>query len=190
MTTLERIGMSLPDFLSRYDQQPFELIDGEMTPIMSPKVFGSDYTAYLLQTALQKWGVGFVFVETTFILPETPEGNWVKGSRQPDVLYLAKDRLDAYRHNTPDWMEKPLMLVPDLAIEVVSPTDRLPAVWRKVAIYLEDGVRLVWVVNPIRESITVFAADDAPFTLSADQTLSGGDVLPGFQFPLSSLFKK
>jgi len=185
---IERIGMSLDEFLRRQDEQPFELIDGEIIPIMSPKMFGSDYFARLIQRALDRDGRGEVFVETTFILPETPEGNWVKGSRQPDVLFLDKARYAEYLKNNPNWKRRPLMLIPDLAVEIVSPTDRMPKVWRKAAIYLDDGVRLVWVINPMRNTVTVFAGDDPPITLNTTQTLDGGDVLPGFTLPLAPFF--
>lgn len=180
--------MPLADFLRRYDEQPFELIDGEMIPL-SAKVFGSDYVAWTLQNALTQIGSGYVFIETTFILPDTPEANWVKGSRQPDVLYLAKERLDVYRRETADWRLKPLTLVPDVAVEIVSPTDRLPKVWRKAAVYLEDGVRLVWVINPMREAVTIYASDEPPITLHRDGLLNGGAVLPGFSMAVHKLFE-
>src|SRR5215469_15802317 len=112
--TTERVGMSIEEFWRRQEEQPFELIDGEIIPLMTPKVFASDYYARLIQRALDEDGRGEVFVETTFILPETPDGNWVKGSRQPDVLFLDKARFDNYLKNTPNWKRSALMLIPDL----------------------------------------------------------------------------
>ncbi len=190
--SVERIGMSIEEFWRRQDEQPFELIDGEIIPLMTPKIFASDLYAKQIETALEQFTIpnqlGTVFVETTFILPDTSDRNWVKGSRQPDVLFLEKARLEDYRKNTPDWKQRALMLIPDLAIEIVSPTDRMPKVWRKAAVYLEDGVRLVWVINPMRNTVTVFAGDESPITLDATQTLLGGDVLPGFSLSLAQFF--
>ena len=187
--TLPREGMALDEFLRRQDEQPFELIDGEEILIMTPKMFGSDYDAHFVQRILERATQGDVFIEATFILPDTLNSNWVKGSRQPDIMYLAEGRLAAYRAAHPDWRIKPLMLVPDLAVEIVSPTDRLPKVWRKAIVYLEDGVRLVWVINPMRQMVTIFAQDEAPITLYAADTLNGGDVLPGFSLALNTLFE-
>ncbi len=189
MVALQRTGMPLDEFLRRQDEQPFELIEGEIVPIMSPKSFGSDYIARLFQRALDRYGNGDVFIETTFILPDTPDAQWVKGSRQPDVLYIAPGRLETYRKEHMDWRIRPLMLVPDLAIEVVSPTDRLSKVWRKTALYLDDGVQLVWVVNPMRETVTIFMPDEAPVTFGKADTLNGGALLPGFSLALNSIFE-
>ena len=189
---VERIGMSIEEFWRRQEEQPFELIDGEIIPLMTPKIFASDFYAKQIETALEQFTIpnqlGMVFVETTFILPDTTDRNWVKGSRQPDVLFLERTRFEDYRKNTPDWKQRALMLIPDLAIEIVSPTDRMPKVWRKAAVYLEDGVRLVWVINPMRNTVTIFAGDESPITLNATQTLDGGDVLPGFSLPLAQFF--
>jgi Uma2 family endonuclease len=86
----ERVGMSLDEFLHRQEEQPFELIEGEIIPLMTPKAFGSDHFAWLLHMALLDYGGngrnGFAYVETTFVLPDTPDSNWVKGSRQPDCI--------------------------------------------------------------------------------------------------------
>ncbi len=182
------VGMSIEEFLRRYDEAPFELIDGKVVR-MSPKVFGSDYVARLVQRALDRYGRGEVFVETTVVFSEVPSSDWVSGSRQPDVLYIAADRLQDYRSQTPDWKLKPLMLVPDLAVEVVSPTDRLGQVWRKAGLYMDDGVKLVWIVNPMRETLTAFAQGEGPYTLDKTHTLEGGTLLPGFALPLKDLFK-
>lgn len=187
---VERIGMSIEEFWRRQEEQPFELIDGEIIPLITPKVFASDFYAKQIETALEQFTIpnqlGTVFVETTFILPDTTDRNWVKGSRQPNVLFLEKTCFDDYRKS--DWKLRALMLIPDLAIEIVSPSDRMPKVWRKAAVYLEDGVRLVWVINPMRNTITVFAGDEPPITLNTSQTLDGGDVLPGFILSLAHFF--
>lgn len=96
--------------------------------------------------------------------------------------------MEAYQASTPDWRVKPLLLAPDFVAEIVSPTDKLPSVWRKVAVYLEDGVRLVWVINPMRQVVTVFAAGEAPITLDYSATLDGGEVLPNFRLAIHELF--
>jgi Uma2 family endonuclease len=75
----------------------------------------------------------------------------------------------------------------DLAVEVLSPSDRTPDVSAKLRIYAQAGV-LVWLVDPEDKSLTVLPPAGLPTVLHADDTLDGGDVLPGFRLPLRALF--
>jgi len=79
-------------------------------------------------------------------------------------------------------------VAPDLVVEVDSPGDTRREVDAKVAAYLRYGVRLVWVVRPKRRIVVVSAPGAAPRTLDADATLDGGEVLPGFAYPLARLW--
>ena len=65
-------------------------------------------------------------------------------------------------------------------MEVVSPNDRYPRVRRKVREYLEKGVRLIWVVDPVDRSVTVYRSLEDEDILTETETLEGCDVLPGF----------
>ena len=80
-------------------------------------------------------------------------------------------------------------LPPDLAVEVLSPSDRIAEALAKVAVYLEAGVRLVWLVDPAAQTVTVFRPDDTPLRLGADDVLDGGAVLPGFSVSISEIFE-
>ncbi len=83
-------------------------------------------------------------------------------------------------------------LMPDLAIEVVSPSNTPDKLAQKVQLYLDAGVRLVWVIYPTTQSITVYTpqADGTAIYqhLSLDGTLVGGDVLPGFSAEVRKIF--
>lgn len=83
-------------------------------------------------------------------------------------------------------------VVPDLAIEVISPTNRATDVLAKVREYLQAGSRLVWVVYPIEAEIHVFAAVEPSIVrrLGRGDILDGGAVVPGFQLPLDQLFEE
>ena len=76
---------------------------------------------------------------------------------------------------------------PDLAIEVISPNDRYSEVNEKVADYLAAGTRMVVVVNPRNRTVNVYTPDGA-ITLKLGDTLDGGDVVPGWQMPLTNIF--
>src|SRR5690606_2584147 len=100
--------------------------------------------------------------------------NWVTGSRIPDVMFYVGDRLAKYKAETPDYRERPLSIVPDLVIEVVSPNDKVIELDAKIDLYLSDGVRLIWVFNPQSRKVTVHAPDlENPIVLKSGDTLDG-----------------
>jgi Uma2 family endonuclease len=77
---------------------------------------------------------------------------------------------------------------PDLVVETLSPTDRISEVEEKVAAWLAGGARLVWVVSPKLRTITVYRSLTDIVTLTAKDTLGGGDVVPGFQMNVAEVF--
>jgi Uma2 family endonuclease len=78
---------------------------------------------------------------------------------------------------------------PVLAVEILSPNDTLEAVEEKTDAYLGAGVALVWVVNPIRRTVTVHRPGAEPVMLSASRELTGGPHLPGFAVAVGRLFE-
>jgi Uma2 family endonuclease len=188
-----RLGMTLQAFVERYEQEPFELIDGEVIP-MPPVLYGHSHMAHVLYNALLlfalKTQLGEPHMETPFVLPDATEPNWVEGSRVPDVMFIRAERLAEYKQNTPDWSEKPLAIVPDLVVEAVSKNDTYTKVNEKAASYLHDGVKLVWLMDPRRHTVTVFrSGSKQQVTLNEDDILAGEEVIPGFQIAIKELFQ-
>jgi Uma2 family endonuclease len=182
--------MPLDEFIELGNQQPFELINGERIPKL-PNVYGHTEIAQALFLALHLYAAsghqGEVVMEGTFILPDAYDSNWVTGSRIPDVMFYVGDRLARYKAETPDYRERPLSIVPDLVIEVVSPNDKVIELDAKIDQYLADGARLIWVFNPQSRKVTVHAPDlENPIVIK--DTLDGGDVLPGFTLDLQQFF--
>jgi Uma2 family endonuclease len=109
-------------------------------------------------------------------------GYIVNGERYiPDAAYISKARqpaqpADAYNP-----------LAPDLAVEVLSPTNDDEEMRVKVAHYTAAGT-LVWVIDPARQRVEVYQSGQPPKILTGDETLGGGDVLPGFTLSVSSIF--
>lgn len=104
----------------------------------------------------------------------------------PDVAFVRADRLPP--RDSPDYA-KALALAPDLAVEVASPFQHQPGLDEKARRYLRFGTRLVWVVWPRQRTVDVWhPGDTAPTTLTTDDTLDGEDVVPGFRYPVASLF--
>ena len=113
-------------------------------------------------------------------------------ARDPDTV-LGPDAAVVRRERLPPSADQAgyLNLAPDLAVEIVSPTDRWTTVTGKVDAYLAAGTRLVWVVEPSQRTVRVYAVNRAERRLRADtdSVLEGDDVLPGFWLPLADLFE-
>jgi len=80
-------------------------------------------------------------------------------------------------------------MVPDLAIEVVSPSNSAFAVQRKVHDYFKAGVTRVWVVYPEQAEVYIYSTPQQVQVVGVGQELDGGDLLPGFRLPVAVLFE-
>ncbi len=105
----------------------------------------------------------------------------------PDVAFVRADRLPP--RTSPEFF-KALHLAPDLAIEVTSENQFGPGMAKKARTYLSFGTRLVWVVWPRYQRVDVWHPDDeTPTPRGVEDTLEGEDVIPGFSYPIASLFR-
>ena len=104
--------------------------------------------------------------------------------RAPDVSFIAWNRIP----NGPLTEKSLTEVIPDLAVEVLSPSNTKAEMARKRAEYFAAGVRLVWEVDPRTRDVAVFTTPEQATILDASMTLDGGDVLPGFALPLADLF--
>ena len=103
--------------------------------------------------------------------------------RIPDVSFVSWERVPERGVPEGFWPG-----APDLAVEVVSSNDRAEDVRDKVREYLASGTRLVWVLWPKHQSVTIYAAGGATRDLGLDAEQDGGDVLAGFRTPVADLF--
>lgn len=101
----------------------------------------------------------------------------------PDVGFFRPDR---YPGDFPEQGFFPLP--PDLAVEVISPTDEPADIAEKQRLYAKAGVPLVWWVNPKWRTVTVHRPGQDPQVLDESATLEGGDILPGFALPVARIF--
>ena len=102
----------------------------------------------------------------------------------PDISLTRKTR----RPPAVDEPRGPVEVMPDFAIEVLSPDDRPGRVAQRVNYYLRAGVTLVWIVDPEDESVTVFERGAESRVVTAPDELTGEPVLPGFTLDLGRLF--
>jgi Uma2 family endonuclease len=162
------------------DGNKYELVDGEIR--VSPagnrhSVVAARVVARLL-VFVEDRRLGHVLgADAGFRLPG---GN----VRSPDTSFVATGR---YPDDRPavDWG----VLAPDLAVEVLSPSERTRHVLDKIGEYLEAGVRLVWVIDPQKQRATVYRSLLDVRELGPDDELTGEDVVPGFRCRLGELFK-
>jgi len=100
----------------------------------------------------------------------------------PDVAFVRTDRLPQGR-----WTGF-LPVPPDLAVEIVSPSDRPSLVTSKVMQYLSAGVRLVWLIEPDERVITAYSPDRSPHVYTVSDDIDAGEVVPGFRIRVSEIF--
>ena len=161
-----------------------ELVDGEvreMAPVggVHGKITGR--INHRLVEYVQRHGGGEVLVgDVGFVLqlPHDPER-----VRAPDVAFVSTARLPEGR--LPEGF---LRGAPDLAVEVLSPSDNPVDVQRKVRDYLEAGARLIWVIAPEARTATSYRADGSARLLREGDHLDGDDVLSGLAISLAELF--
>ena len=106
--------------------------------------------------------------------------------RRPDVSFVSHARWP-YHCRVPKvavWD-----IVPDMAIEIVSPSNTADHVQEKIHEYFAAGVRRVWVVYPRQQEVYVYASPTEIEVLQLGQELDGGDLIPGFRLPLAALFE-
>ena len=116
---------------------------------------------------------------TLFVLPDGEK-------RMADAAFISHQRLGELPAG--EW-KKFAHIVPDFIVEVRSPSDKIQTLQTKISdVWIANGVRLAWLIDPENETATIFRPGKKPFEIKGfDQVLSGEDVLPGFEFDLSLL---
>lgn len=174
--------LQLPD-----DGWRYELVDGVLVRMPPPGYKHGQIVGRLarrLGIYAEVHGLGEVLgAETGFLLSRPRAPDTVLA---PDVAFIRTEHVPP--SNAPD-LEKYLRLAPDLVAEVASPDQYRPEMTAKARVYLDAGVRLVWIVWPAARTVDVWRpGGDAPTaTLGVGGALDGLDVLPGFSYPLAEL---
>jgi Uma2 family endonuclease len=179
---IEPLGMTAEELFDLPDDgMRHELVEGELRT-MTPA--GYDHGRAVMRIGarilehVEAHDLGEVLAaETGFVVHRRPDT-----VRAPDVAFVAHDRVpQAEVPGFPD-------LVPDLVVEVVSPSDRASDVSAKAAMWVDAGVRLVWIVDPQARLATVYRPGGLAAVVGADGSLDGEDVLPGLRLALRSIF--
>ena len=165
------------------DGNRYELVEGELR-MMSPA--GSQH-GRIAARLLCKLGIfveegdlGATFAaETGFLLSRDPDT-----VRAPDVAFVSLERLTQAGDLKGYWPG-----APDLAAEVLSPSDSFSQVEAKTLAWLAAGCRMVLIVDPQKKTVTVYRSADEIHILDLSSTIDGGDVVPGWSLSVAELFK-
>jgi len=186
MATVQTKKMTAAEFAEKYANSEVraELIRGEVHEMSPTKTPHGKYTMRVsipIGQYVQEHGLGEVFAAETGFLIRHSDGN--ESVRAPDMAFIRVERLP--EEEPQEYWD----IMPDLVIEVLSSGDRTKDVYEKTQMWLEAGVRLVWNVDPYKQTVTVHRADGSVQTLGPGDILSGEDVLPGFELPVSQIFR-
>jgi Uma2 family endonuclease len=179
-TTTHQITWESFEKLPDSDGLHRELIEGELQILPPPKSGHSNVAsnAYEALRPLRERGVGRVYLEAGYQLFEDRR-TWI----QPDVSFLRVERV----RKTAD--SDYFIGGPDLAIEVVSPSESAADLNRKVELLLKAGTLAVWVVYQEQRGVRVFLPSGEAFWKGIGDTLSMPELLPEWEFPVSRLFE-
>jgi len=158
-----------------------ELVHGELVTVCRPG-FEHGLRQLRIGGLLDRFGrehqCGRATVETGIVTGHDPDT--VRG---PDVSYWSAERLplDQIPKGYPE-------VAPDLCVEVLSPSNRMPGIRQKMTEYFQQGVRMVWIVDPEDRNVAVYRSLDEGRILHETATISGEDVAPGVSCRVAELF--
>ena len=169
--------MTLGEFFEN-DIEGYEYSNGELIPMAAAVILHGKISVRViryLDPYVHQNQLGEVYTaETSFLVGERV--------MKPDVAFVDGTKV-------PIDETKGFPIPPDLAVEVISPTDILWNVYEKALAYLDAGTRLVWVIEPVAQTVTVFRSKLDIKTLTHNETLTGEDVIEGFSCPVAQLFE-
>ncbi|MBZ5622535.1 MAG: Uma2 family endonuclease [Acidobacteriia bacterium] len=165
----------------RLPDEHLEIIEGELITLPPPKSGHSTVAAntFLLLQPLQENRLGRIYQEAGYKLSQDP-ATWI----QPDVSFLKMERVRATKPNDH------FLGAPELAVEVVSPSETAQTLNRKIDLLLAGGSLAVWVIYPGDREVRVFLPDGTSFRRGIGDTLTAPELLPGWELPVARLFEE
>lgn len=168
--------ITLEDFMAG-DYESYEYVKGGLVPMSMPTMEHGEMSSnihFLLSTHVRQHQLGKIYTaETTFTVGSS--------GRKPDVAFVSEARLPENRRQASP-------VPPDLAIEVASPSDKVYDVQEKALEYLDAGTQMVWVIEPVSKTVTVYRSRDNIKLLMMKDTLTGEDVVEGFSCSVAEIF--
>jgi Uma2 family endonuclease len=138
----------------------------------------ADLIFYLTEWS-KKDNTGLVFDSSSLFT--FPNG----AKRSPDAAWVKREKWDAV---SPQEKRRFSRLVPDFVVELRSISDSLETLQRKMAEYMSNGVRLGWLIDPEEKRVHIYRANGDVEVHDDPETVSGEDILPGFELPVRELW--
>lgn len=166
----------LPD-----DRKQYQVIEGELFVSPAPRTTHQRIIVQLmaiLHAHVEAHDLGVVYVAPTDVLLS------LTTVVQPDILFIRRDNIGIIT-------ELNIQGPPDLCIEVLSPSTESVDRERKMAVYARYGVQEYWIINPMRQMVSIYVRDGGLFTLKAEATGNDtitSDVVSGFQMSAQFIF--
>ena len=169
--------MTLEEFLAS-DLDDYEYVKGELVPRSATSLehgrIGANVCFYLRSYVRENRLDAMVFVNSGFTVEECV--------LRPDVAFLSAGRVPADQ-------TKASPVPPDLAVEIISPSDVSQRIVEKAFAYLEAGTQIVWVLQPVSKTVTVYRSETDITLLMPSDTLTGEDVIDGFSCQVAEFFE-
>ena len=162
--------------------EAFEVVDGKILEWPEMGTFPTEIAGIIhefLAAFVRRERLGRSLVETQFQITPTKQ-------RRPDVAFVPFSKWPKTRR-TPNGIWN---MIPDLAVEVVSQTDKAWEMMEKLREYFDAGVAAVWLVYPNLELVHVYSSFEQIEVVTRAGTLDGGAIVPGFRLPLVELFEE
>ncbi len=193
ITDVDRVVLTLPsdwamtddafaELLSLNEELRFEVDEAGRLIIMGSGAWISSSVVMMIGAQFQNWadqgGGGVV----------TGEGGYIQvselGRRAPDVAWASAERAAQMSPTR----RGPGQVVPDLIVEIRSPSDRLRVLQEKMEMWITRGARLAWLIDPDRTTVHIYRPGQPPEVLTKPQSLSGEDVAPGLTVDLTRIW--
>ncbi len=186
-TALERTAVTLDDLMALGEDAHVEVINGvviEMAPVGGLHQIVSGNMLRPLDTYVNERELGIVFMDNFLYLMNENE-RYLSGSFSPDVSFIRRENIPA------NWnLELPFPGVPDLAVEVISPSENAQNVQSKIRTYLDKGTEQVWIVYLLTRELHQYRRDQQTVHIyTGSDQIDAESIFPGLILTLDMIFK-
>lgn len=165
------------------DGHRYELVNGELVDSGSAGMehgYIACIVVALLAIYVRNYKLGTVCDSSTAFALKN--GN----KRSPDVSFVPKERLKGLKRPPRGFFQGS----PDLAVEILSPSNTVEEIHTKIVEYFENDTRLVWVIHPDEKYVLVYHTPEPDWLLRPQNSLEGGAIVPGFSMSVAELFEE
>ena len=169
------------EFMALPDGDRYELINGELINVGNSGIEHGNLGAFLagaIEFHVRSRKLGATCDSSTAFTMKS--GN----RRSPDVSFVSKERLQGLKRLPKGYLQG----APDLAVEIISPSNTFEEIHDKIVEYFDNGSKLVWVIHPDEKSVLVYHRPEPDRLLKAADSLDGEAVIPDFSLLVADLF--